>query len=199
MKIDDGTAPVVVTCSPWAWLVIRAIFVAIAVALWLIGFAAGRSFGADLSGPYQQIYDEFRERVAHGLDAKLYVGVRPAPGTASHDDCWLPSGSYDMADGIYRCHSEMGRAVIVPVVASPPVPEVAVRPFYQSQSQPQRQYQPPDLAPNTTPVIIVPPAVTNRPPAPVLGSSVGTRPAATYTPAQNAGRLGSTSSSDCQT
>jgi hypothetical protein len=60
--------------------------------------------------PYAEIYNKFRDKVAHGLEAKLYVGVRPDPKTASPDDCWVPSGSYGLQDGTYKCFCDAGRA-----------------------------------------------------------------------------------------
>ena len=87
------------------------------IALLLAGMS-GFVFGSDPPAPYNQLYDQFRDKVSHGLTAHIYVGVKPTKGQATSDDLWLPSGSYGMTDGVYRCFPYQGRTGIEPVTTN---------------------------------------------------------------------------------
>lgn len=149
---------------------------------WCLGaLMGGLCYGAEPAGPYAELYESFRDRVAHGLTAKLYVGVRPHG--AGKDDCYVPSGFQGLTDGVHDCYCEKGRAVLrlrttpaavtdggqsppaplttatgVPAAAgSYSVPGVAARPFVRVPASP---YMPGTSAPTAAGVSTSSPATT---------------------------------------
>jgi hypothetical protein len=166
------------------------------------GSGTGTKAPTDRSDPYRvDDYDDFRSRVAAGIAGVLYVGVKDRSVGSYEMHCGVPRGFRGLADGVYDCSAEGGRAVMklraVPGVAPAPVGwppgmgsgstavGAAPRPFAGM----------PAFTPGTPARV----AATSRPPAPAPGWSAGTTPTGpTRTPAPVAGLRGSTGD-DCPT